>query len=186
MQSPKKREFVEEILSLCKLSKVIAFAIGLRYPQTAALQRASAPNTFLMIRDLVERVETMMEERFPSELAVMVFDSQEDQKDKERALEFGNYLYGTAQGRRTFHVSDTPVFASSKVTKGLQISDLVAYALAQQNMGRDDLSRYCDRVREMEWRGEERGEGQPWRGSRFRDVNINEQRIGDAPDEANS
>ena len=184
LESPKKREFVEEILSLCKLNGTVAFAIGLRYPQTFGMQVGFEPNTYIVIRDLVERVEKMMEERFPNELAVMVFDSQEDKKDKERALEFGNYLYGTPQGNRIVQVSDTPLFSSSQVTKGLQIADVFAYALAQQNMGRNDLERYCGRIREMEWWSEERGDGQPWRGFRFRDIGINEERIGDATDEA--
>ena len=120
----------------------------------------------------------MMAENFPRELAVMVFDSQEDKKDQERALEFGNYLYGTAIGRTVSHVSDTALFSSSKVTKGLQIADLFPHAWSQQNMGRAELKPYCDRIREMEWSSSERNEGQPWRGFRFRDVAPNEERIG--------
>ena len=135
LSSPKKREFVEEILSLCKINQIIAFAIGLRYPHTPTMEGLSEPNTFLVISDLVERVEAMMVENFPNELAVMVFDSQEDRKDQERALEFGNYLYGTTRGRAVSHVSDTALFSSSTVTKGLQIADIFAYALSQQNMG---------------------------------------------------
>ena len=184
LESPRRREFAEEMFSLCKLSRLIVFAVGLRYSQTPTLQGTVEPNTYLMIRDMVERVDAMMLESRPSEQAVMVFDSQEDKKDRERALEFGNYLYGTPQGRRISHVSDTPLFASSSVTKGLQIADVFAYALAQQNMGRTDISRYCDRIREMEWRSFERGEGQPWRGFRFRDIDVNEERIGGMPSEA--
>jgi len=182
LTSPKKREFIEEVLSLCKLSHVTTFAIGLRYPQTPTMQGIAEPNTYLVISDLLERVEAMMAESFPTELAVIVFDSQEDKKDKERALEFGNYLYGTVQGRLISHVADTPIFASSTVTKGLQIADVSAYALAQQNMGRIDVKSYSDRIREMEWRSLERNESLPWRGFRFRDVAINEERIGGPTD----
>ena len=184
MRSPRKLEFVEEILSLCKLNGIVAFAVGLRYPQTPAAEWTGEPNTYEMIRSMVERVEAMMSERYPNEQAVMVFDSQEDKKDLERALEFGNYLYGTAQGRSATHVCETPIFASSKVTKGLQIADVFAYALAQQNLGRGDLTRYCDRIREMEWWSNYREEGQPWRGFRFRDMAPNEERIGGSPYEA--
>jgi hypothetical protein len=183
LSSPKKREFVEELLSLCKLSQVIAFAVGLRYPQTPAMQGFSEPNTFIVISDLVERVEAMMAERYPNESAVVVFDSQEDRKDKERALEFGNYLYGTPRGRSVSHVADVPLFASSTVTKGLQVADVFAYALAQQNMGRPDVRPYCDRIREMEWRRAENDETQPRRGFRFRDISTQEERIGGPPNE---
>ncbi len=184
MRSPRKLEFVEEILSLCKLNEIVAFAVGLRYPDSPPMEGAGEPNTYEMIRSMVERVEAMMSERYPGERAVIVFDSQEDRKDLERALEFGNYLYGTAQGRGATHVCETPIFASSKVTKGLQIADIFAYALAQQNLGRGDLARYCDRIREMEWWSNYREEGLPWRGFRFRDMASNEERIGGPPYEA--
>ena len=184
LTSPKKREFVEEILSLCKLNQVTAFAIGLRYPQPPEVPVVSQPNTFLVIRDLVDRVETMMKESYPTELAVMVFDSQEDRKDQERALEFGNYLYGNPRGRIVSQVADTPLFSSSKVTKGLQIADLFAYSISQENLGRTDVKPYCDLIREMEWKSLKRDDSGPWRGFRFRDVPANIERIGDASDEA--
>ena len=184
LTSPKKREFTEEILSLCKLNQVTAFAIGLRYPQTLETPAFSEPNTFLVIRDLVDRVETMMKESYPTELAVMVFDSQEDRKDKERALEFGNYLYGNPRGRSVSQVADTPLFSSSAVTKGLQIADLFAYSISQQNLGRSEVKPYCDRIREMEWKSLDRDDSGPWRGFHFRDVSIHEERIGDSPGEA--
>ncbi len=169
MTSPKKREFTEEVLSLCKLNRVVAFAVGLRYPENVAMQGANEPNTFTVIRDLVDRVEAMMSESHPDETALVIFDSQEDKKDLERALEFGNYVYGTPRGRSVSHVSDIPIFASSKVTKGLQIADLFAYALAQQNnTDRSEIKPLCDRIREMEWRSADVDENGPWRGFRFR------------------
>ena len=144
----------------------------------------SEPNTFLVIRDLVDRVETMMKASYPNELAVMVFDSQEDRKDRERALEFGNYLYGNPRGRSVSQVADTPLFSSSKVTKGLQIADLFAYAISQQNLGRAEVKPYCDRVREMEWKSLDRDDSGPWRGFHFRDMTTKEERIGDSFSEA--
>ena len=112
-----------------------------------------------------------MFEQFSSEIAAMIFDSQEDKNDKERALEFGNYLYGTPRGRAVTHVADTPLFASSTVTKGLQIADLFAYAIAQQNLNRVDVKPYCDRIRELEWRSLDQEETRPWRGFQFIDQN---------------
>ena len=181
LTSPKKREFVEEILSLCKLNRVIAFAVGLRYPATASLTGIE-PNTFRVISLLCERVEVMMEEQYPEELATIVFDSQEDKKDKARALEFGNYLYGTPVGRGAIHVCSIPMFTSSLVTKGIQIADLFAYAIAQQNMGRTDVMPFCDRIRELEWHAENKLDDRPWHGFVFRDMTApNEERIGDSP-----
>ena len=161
------------------------FAVGLRYPQTLAMETPVEPNTYPVITALVERVEAMMREGFPQDMAVIVFDSQGDKKDKERALEYGNYLYGTQRGRGVSHVVDVPLFSSSTVTKGLQIADLVAYAIAQQNMGRSDVKGYCDRIREMEWWAAERDDFGPWRGFSFRDMTQQkEERIGGSLDEA--
>ena len=174
LKSPKRREFVEEILSLCKLNDVVAFAVGLRYPESPSMLEPNTPNTYQMIQSMVERVQAMMVESHPDEKAVMVFDSQENAKDKERGLEFGNYLYGTPQGRGLTNVSDIPIFASSEVTKGLQIADIFAYVLAQRNLSdrnREDLTRFSDKIREMEWRTREPEDGRPWRGFRFRDNN---------------
>ena len=179
MTSPKKKEFVEEILSLCKSGDVVAFAVGLRYPQTAAMEGVE-PDTFRVISALCERVETMMDEQRPDETAVMVFDSQEDNKDRARALEFGNYTYGTPVGRGMTHVVSTPLFVSSLVTKGVQVADLFAYALAQQNMGRSDVNPFCDRIRELEWKSSDKQEDRPWRGFYFRNMQIGkEEGIGD-------
>ena len=136
LTSPKKREFVEEILSLCKLNQVVGFAVGLKRPESLTLGAVPPPDTFRVMRELVDRVETMMLEQFSNEIAAMVSDSQEDKNDKERALEFGNYPADTLRGRAVTHVADTPLFASSNVTKGLQIADLFAYAIAQQNLNK--------------------------------------------------
>lgn len=171
LTSPKKREFVEETLSLCKMNQVVSFAVGLRYPATAIME-GFEPNTFQVISSLCERVETMMEEQHQGGIAVIAFDSQEDKKDKERALEFGNYVYGTAPGRGMTHVVSTPLFTSSLVTKGIQIADLFAYALAQQNMGRTDVNTFCERIRELEWRSAQRLDNRPWRGFHFRDMTV--------------
>ena len=128
LTSSEKREFVEEILSLYKMSQVIGFAIGLRYPQTPTMKGMSELNTYMVISDLVERVEGTMVEKFPAEHAVIVFDSQEDREDKELALEFGNYLYGEPQETCETYVSDTPIFASSLLLLPMTIAGFSANA----------------------------------------------------------
>ena len=94
--SPKKREFCEELMSLCKLNGVRAFAA------------------------VCSRIQ-----------AIVALDSQDEKTDTARAS------------------VKTPFFVSSKATLGIQLADLVAYALAQQNQGRTDIKDICDRVREL-------------------------------------
>ena len=55
MRSPRKLEFVEEILALCKLNGIVAFAVGLRYPLSLPMEATGEPNTYEMIRSMIER-----------------------------------------------------------------------------------------------------------------------------------
>ena len=60
--SPKKREFCEEIVSLCKLSGVKAFAVGLKNPDTLPLGNLTEPIVYRVYSRLLERVNAMMVE----------------------------------------------------------------------------------------------------------------------------
>ncbi len=68
-----------------KKDDAIAFAIGLRYSQTSVMEGMAEPNTYWVLGDLLDRVEAMMTGTHPNERVIMVFDSQEDKKGKERA-----------------------------------------------------------------------------------------------------
>lgn len=169
--SPKKREFCEELMSLCKLHEVKAFAVGLR--NTGAVtssEELAQPVVYRAYSRLLERVDAMMSEDHDDSIAIVALDSQDEKTDTARARAFGNFLYGNPVGRRLAHIVETPFFVSSKATLGIQLADLVAYALAQQNQGRTDIKYICDRVRELEWRSSSLGEEFPMRGFRFEDV----------------
>ena len=166
--SPKKREFCEEIVSLCKLSGVKAFAVGLKNPDTPTLGNFTEPIVYRAYSRLLERVNAMMVENGGDDMAIVSLDSQDEKTDTQRARAFGNFLYGNSVGRTLTHIVETPFFVSSKATVGIQIADLLAYSLAQQNQGRIDIKDICDRFREMEWRSET-DDGFPRRGFRFED-----------------
>lgn len=171
MTSPKKREFCEELISLCKLNGVKAFAAGLR--NTSAVtssEELTEPVVYRAYSRLLERVDAMMSEDHDDGMAIVALDSQDEKTDTARARAFGNFLYGNPVGRGLAHIVETPFFVSSKATLGIQLADLVAYALAQQNQGRTDIKYICDRVRELEWRSSSLGEEFPRRGFRFEDV----------------
>lgn len=169
--SPKKREFCEELMSLCKLNGVRAFAAGLKnLGQTAFSQEMMEPFVYRAYSRILERVNAMMVEDHHNDMAIVALDSQDEKTDTARARAFGNFLYGSALGRRLTHIVETPFFVSSKATLGIQLADLVAYALAQQNQGRTDIKDICDRVRELEWQSTSVGEDSPRRGFRFEEL----------------
>ena len=169
MTSPKKREFCEELLSLCKLNGVKAFAVGLKNFDTSDSDGLTEPMVYRAYSRLLERIDAMMAEEFESEVAIVALDSQDERTDSKRARAFGNFLYGNPVGRTLSHIVETPFFVSSLATLGIQMADLVAYALAQQNQGRTDLKYICDRIRELEWRSSSLDEDMPRRGFRFED-----------------
>jgi hypothetical protein len=168
--SPKKCEFCEEVVSLCKLSNIKAFAIGLRNTSGATFKGLTEPIVYRAYSLLLERIEAMMVEEFNSDMAIIALDSADEATDTKRALAFGNYIYGSPMGRTAVHVVETPFFVSSKATIGIQIADLVAYALSQLNIGRSDLRPVCDRIRELEWRSQRTDIEFPLRGLRFLDI----------------
>ena len=170
MTSPKKQEFCEEILSLCKIHGVQAFAVGLKNAQSTLFGSETEPLVYRAYSRLLERIDTMMREDHPEEMATIALDSQDERTDTRRALAFGNFLYGNPTGRTLTHIAESPFFVSSKATIGIQIADLLAYALAQQNQGRQDLKHICDRFRELEWRSNKTDTDRPWRGFRFEDL----------------
>ena len=167
--SPKKEEFCEELLSLCKLTDVKAFAYGLRNRDTLTAQDLQEPVVYRAYSRLLERVDAMMSEDHNDDMAIIALDSQDEGKDTTRARVFGNFLYGSPQGRQLTHIVETPFFVSSKATVGIQLADLVAYVLAQQNQGRTDIRGIADRVRELEWRSSLPGDF-PKHGFRFEDL----------------
>ena len=170
MTSPKKCEFCEEVISLCKLSGIKVFAIGLRNTNNEALKGLTEPIIYKAYSLLLERVEGMMTEEYQSESAIIALDSADEATDTKRAVAFGNYLYGTETGKKAVHVVETPFFVSSKATIGIQIADLVAYAMAQQYQHSPHFKIVYDRIRELEWRSQITDIDYPLRGFRFLDT----------------
>ena len=172
LTSPKKREFCEEVLSLCNLNDVKAFAYGLKNAEGAIPKsdELTEPVIYRAYSRLLERVNAMMSEEYQDDMAIIALDSQDEGTDTERARAFGNFLYGSNYGRQLTHIVETPFFVNSKATVGIQLADLVAYSLAQQNLGRSDIRHLCDRVRELEWRSNSLSDDYPRRGFRFEDL----------------
>lgn len=171
LTSPKKIEFVEEVLSLCKRYELLAFAVGMRPLGEPMLAGFSSEESriFRAYHYLLERVEAMMQENYPQDMAIILLDSSDNETNKRRAIAFGNFLYGHEAGKSMQKIVETSFFVSSALTPGIQIADLFAYALAQQNLGRREarLTQVYDRIKELEWRSGRLDVEYPLRGFRF-------------------
>lgn len=171
LTSPKKVEFVEEVVSLCKHYQLLTFAIGMQHLEEPMLAGFSSEESriFRVYHYLLERVEAMMQESYPDDMAMVLLDSADKETNKRRAIAFGNFLYGHEAGKSMQKIVETPFFVSSSLTPGIQIADLFAYAVAQQNLERKEakLKKIGDRIREMEWRSSRTDVEFPLRGFRF-------------------
>ena len=166
----KNREFCEELVNLCKSNNVKAFAYGLRNHDPASFsEERTRPVIYRAYSRLLEGVNAMMVEDYPEDMAIVALDSQDQGTDTARARTFGDFLYGSSQGRQLTHIVETPFFVSSMATLGIQLADVVAYVLAQPSLGRTDINDIDARIRELEWQSRSREEG-PWRGFRFEDL----------------
>ena len=174
LTSPKKVEFVEEILSLCKRYQLLTFAVGMQQLAEPMLIGFSPEEAriFRIYHYLLERVEAMMQESYPDDMAMLLLDSADKETNMRRAAAFGNFLYGHEAGRSMKKIIETPFFVSSSLTPGIQIADLCAYALAQQNLGRKEpkLREIGERIRDLEWRSSRTDVEYPLRGFRFVDL----------------
>ncbi len=174
LTSPKKMEFIEEVLSPCKRYQLLAFAVGMQQIEEPMLVGFSSEESriFRIYHYLLERVEAMMQENYPDDMAMVLLDSSDKETNKRRAIAFGNFLYGHEAGRSMQKIVETPFFVSSDLTPGIQIADLFAYALAQQNLGRKEakLKEIGERIRELEWRSNRVDVEFPLRGFRFVDL----------------
>ena len=98
MTSPKKREFCEELLSLCNLNGVKAFAVGLKNFDTKDSEGLTEPVVYRAYSRLLERIDAMMSEDYENDVAIVALDSQDEATDTKRARAFGNFLYGNPRG----------------------------------------------------------------------------------------
>ena len=174
LTSPKKVEFVEEVISICNQYQLQTFAIGMRQPDKAMLAGFSAEDSriFKVYHYLLERIESMMQEDHPEDMAIILLDSSDMQTNKQRAIAFGNFIYGHEVGKNMQKIVECPFFVTSSLTPGIQIADLFAYGLAQQNLGRREvkLREINERIRELEWRSSRVDIEYPLRGYRFIDL----------------
>lgn len=81
---------------------------------------------------LVERLHRyiLVRKRYKEEYILIVMDRVGDEEDNKRRAEIEQYmLYGTGGGEHPENVIETPFIGDSKIHKGVQIADAIAYLL---------------------------------------------------------
>jgi len=140
IESPRNREFVEELLSVCRLHGVVPFAVVQDGRATLVGQPDLLP---WLYRGILWRADTYLRENYPERMAVVIFDRIDRETSKKIAISFNNFMFKHRWGQGYTNVMVTPLFANSEITPGLQIADVVAYCVNERYAGRRGDSDPC-------------------------------------------
>ena len=125
---PEKREFVESFFELLRNLDVVIFAQIMERPtQPPPTSKDFLPMQF---RQQLYRVNRYLELHHTDTLAAIMFDGNGSQFGG-LAVRFSNWLYRTVGGQSLTYLADSPFFVDSKVTPGIQLSDMVASIIRQ-------------------------------------------------------
>lgn len=126
---PTTREFIEEIFSLCRICEIKTFASIMKRPTQEILIHEENPHIHDLYKYLMRRVDACMNELFPEQKAIFLFDSKDKKSNERLARRFTSFLYKSKKGQEYLHILDTPFFVDSRMTPGIQIADLFAYII---------------------------------------------------------
>lgn len=146
LKLPKNRDFVEQLIYLCKEVRLILFAVVQQGTLPLASDSNKLPNLY---RALMKRVNTFMEQKHPDSQAKFFFDGIDHQSNRKIAISFNNFMYRHYAGRSFKNILPTTFFCDSEVTPGIQVADVLAYCVNQRYGGRNDLEDYFRRFRDL-------------------------------------
>jgi hypothetical protein len=130
---PKTRDFISQIISLCKEVNAVVFAVVQDGSFTLASESDHLPSLY---RALMRRVNTFMEVKFPDEQAVFFFDGIDHETNRTVAISFNNFMFRHWWGRSYKNIIPTSFFCDSLVSPGIQMADVLAYCVNQRYGGR--------------------------------------------------
>ena len=133
IELPKNREFVSQVIFLCKEVGSVLLAVVQHGTLTLASESNRLPSLY---RALLRRVNTFMEEKFPNDRAVFFFDGIDRQTNRKIAVSFNNFMQKHHWGRAYQNVIPTPFFCDSEVSPGIQLADVLAYRVNERYVGR--------------------------------------------------
>jgi hypothetical protein len=144
---PKNREFVSQLVFLCKEVGAVLFAVVQDGTITLASESNRLPNLY---RALLWRVNAFMQERFREDRAMLFFDGIDRQTNRKVAISFNNFMQRHHWGRAYENALPTPFFCDSEVSPGIQLADVVAYCVNERYVGRRGyLEDYFQQFRDL-------------------------------------
>jgi len=136
--SPRNRDFVQEVTSLCKLYSMTPFAVAQNHPEGLELSRLRETGRLPDLHKAVlRRVNRLLQDRYPDRLAILSFDERTRQDNRRISRAFRNFLFKSAEGQDFGQVVETPFFHDSQITPAAEIADIVAYIMGARYAGRN-------------------------------------------------
>jgi len=137
IQSPRNRDFVQEVISLCRICGLVPFAVAQQHPEGMELSRLKEAGMLPDLhRGVLRRVDRLVIDKYSERLAVLCFDERSRQENRHISRAFRNYLFKSAEGRDLQHIVETPFFYDSQITPAGEIADIVAYVMCARYAGR--------------------------------------------------
>jgi hypothetical protein len=115
--------FIEQVFGLCRKYSLTLFSIVfVKNP----LDPTSKKSLYTMaLQYLCERFQAFLEEGIGDENGIIIVDSRMHNVDLEVAQSHLSFIFGHKTGRTCDKILEAPMFASSKLTAGLQIIDIM-------------------------------------------------------------
>ncbi|MCD4824390.1 MAG: DUF3800 domain-containing protein [Phycisphaerae bacterium] len=141
VQSPRNRDFIQEIISLCKLYKLTPFAVAQHHPEGLELSRLRGKGILPDLhKGLVRRVHQFLADKHPERLGILAFDERDRQTNRHISRAFRNYLFKSKEAQEFEQIVETPFFYDSEITPAGEIVDIVAYLMCARYAGRKNDS----------------------------------------------
>lgn len=122
-RSKRRHQFVREVLSLCMNYNATFFSIVFIKDPNKPTSKKSLYT--MALQYLVERLQIFLEEQTQPENGIIIIDSRMHNLDLEVAESHLSFIFGHQTGRTCDKVLEAPLFADSRLTVGLQVTDIV-------------------------------------------------------------
>lgn len=153
IQMPRNREFARELMSLLREVDATIFAI---------LDEEMARTSDILIKEqgylskpafyLLQRISQFMKESHPDRKAILIFDGQEREQNKNVAKAFSNFLFQGRSWKEFENIYTTPFFADSVSTPGVQMADFIAYCMSAYECRRQDLKQFREELYDIRFK----------------------------------
>jgi hypothetical protein len=172
--SRRQHVFLREVFDLCERYDAAAFCVTFLKHQESPMSPEACYR--LGLQYLAERLNTYIVESYIYNHGILIADSRLRSLDLGLIESYQSYIFGHKGGRQLTRLVESPLFADSRHTAGLQIADNIAAALfgnhccyyCKEIPGVPDYShvqeKYWSKLDSLQFKSKQRYDGYPMYG----------------------